>query len=154
MLARKRKPAGVGALYRSPSPLPIAARGVAVSTLGKVIRRGWDWLGLAPTAPEHVGGLIEIPALAESLTLNKADFVRSGPRGIAYLAYRKAIQQAVATQLAVWGEGPSQEDSARQRAARPLERDLESVLVRLADDFPALAPLVEGEALTRDGRRR
>jgi len=142
-LSRKRKPAGSGYLLLAPEPLPEAARGVAVTTLGKVIRRGWDWLGLAPATPDRIRGVIEVPALAESLTLNKADFLRSGARGIAYLAYRKAIQQAVAAQLDAWGEGRDDSETANRRAARPLERDLESVLMDLAEEFPALSPLVE-----------
>ncbi len=145
-LPRKRKPAGSGYLTRSANPLPETARGVAIATLGKVIRRGWDWLGLTPATPDNVSGLIEVPALAESLTLNKADFLRSGERGIAYLAYRKAIQQAVGAQLQAWGEGPDADDAAQRRAARPLERDLEAVLLGLAEEFPALSPLVEQRA--------
>src|SRR5207247_10424952 len=89
------------------------------------------------------GGVIEVPALAECLTLNKADFVRAGGRGATYLAYRKAIQEAVAHQLAAWGDAPASDERARRRAARPVERDLESVLADLADDFPLLATLVE-----------
>jgi len=142
-LARQRRPAAVGYLRRAPEPLAEDERGLAVSTLGKVIRRGWDWLGLAPAAPDFVGGLVEAPGLAESLTLNKGDFIRQGSRGITYLAYRKAIQEAVAAQLAAWGEGREVEDSARRRAARPVERDLETVLLDLAEDFPAVAALVD-----------
>ena len=145
-LPRKRKPAGSGYLVRSANPLPEPARGVAVATLGKVIRRGWDWLGLTPATADNIGGLIEIPALAESLTLNKADFLRSGARGIAYLAYRKGVQQAVGALLQAWGEGLDADEAAKRRAARPLERDLESVLMGLAEEFPALSPLVEQRA--------
>ena len=142
-LPRRKKPVAVGYLRRATSPLPEDERGLAVSTLGKVIRRGWDWLGLAPADPQVVGGLVEAPGLAESLTLNKGDFIGQGGRGMTYLAYRKAIQEAVAAQLAEWGEGRAREDSARQRAARPLERDLETVLVDLAAEFPAVAALVD-----------
>ena len=150
-LPRKRKPAASGVLERSPVPLPEDRQGIAVSTLGKVIRRGWDWVGLSSTSPETLGGLIEAPGLAAALTLNKGDFVRAGRRGITYLAYRKAIQEAVQTQLAAWGEVRDREDSARRRAARPVERDLEAVLVDLAEEFPALAALVERRA---GGQRR
>lgn len=142
-LPRKKKPAAVGYLQRATAPLPEDERGLAVSTLGKVIRRGWDWLGLAPADPQLIGGLVEAPGLAESLTLNKGDFIGHGGRGLAYLAYRKAIQEAVAAQLAAWGEGRDREDTARRRAARPLERDLETVLVDLAEEFPAVAALVD-----------
>ena len=142
-LPRKRRAAASGFLERVTSPLPDDRQGLAVSTLGKVIRRGWDWIGLSSASPGLVGGLIEAPGLAAALTLNKGDFVRAGRRGITYLAYRKAIQEAVQAQLSAWGEVRDREDTARRRAARPLERDLEAVLIELAEDFPALAALVE-----------
>jgi hypothetical protein len=126
-------------------------RGIAVSTFGKVIRRGWDWLALAPAAAERIGGLIEVPALAECLTLNKSDFIRAGARGATYLAYRKAIQEAVSRQLGEWGDAGKPIEQARRRAARPVERDLEGVLADLASDFPLLAALVEQRA---GGQRR
>jgi hypothetical protein len=142
-LPRKKKPAAVGYLARTASPLPEDRQGLAVSTLGKVIRRGWDWTGLSSSSPALVAGLIEAPGLSAALTLNKGDFLRAGRRGITYLAYRKAIQEAVQAQLAAWGEGRDREDAARRRATRPLERDLEAVLLDLADEFPALGALVE-----------
>jgi molecular chaperone HtpG len=142
-MARKRKSSAVGYLIRDGAALPEERRGLAVSTFGKVIKGGWDWLGVTPAAGDRIGGLIEAPALAECLTLNKGDFVRSGPRGGIYLAYRKAIQEAVSAQLAQWGDVPAEADRSRRRAARPVERDLETVLVELAADFPLLASLVE-----------
>jgi hypothetical protein len=142
-LARKRKPAAAGYLVRDRAPIPEEQRGLAISTFGKVIKRGWDWLGLTPAAPDRVGGLVEAPALADCLTLNKADFIRVGARGAVYLAYRKAIQEAVAAQLAAWGDVADAGATMRRRVARPVERDLESVLGRLAEDFPLLASLVE-----------
>lgn len=145
-LARKRKPAAVGYLARSESPFPEHQRGLAISTFGKVIKRGWDWLGITPAAPDRVAGMIEAPALAAALTLNKGDFVRVGARGALYLGYRKAIQEAVAQQLAHWGDVRDSGDKAGRRAVRPLERDLETVLVDLADEFPLLASLVERRA--------
>jgi hypothetical protein len=144
-LGRKRRPAAVGYLVRAEAPLPEDERGVAVSTLGKVIRRGWDWLALVPAAPDRTGGLVEVPALAGCLTLAKADFVKSGARGATYLAYRKAIQEAVSAQLAAWGEAPDRTAEARRRA-RPVERDLARILADLAEEFPLLAALVERHA--------
>ena len=141
-LARKRKPAAVGYLVREEYSLPEERRGLAISTFGKVIKRGWDWLGVTPSTPERVGGLIEAPALAACLTLNKGDFVRVGARGGLYLGYRKALQEAVARQLEAWGDTREQTNEARRRVVRPLERDLEHVLVDLADQFPLLAALV------------
>ncbi len=142
-IGRKRKPSASGLLIRESAPLAEDQRGVAVSTRGKVIRRGWDWLGITPASPDRIGGLIEVPALAECLTLNKADFIRTGTRGAIYLSYRKALQEAVAAQLAAWGDAQDVAEQSRRRAARPVERDLERVLVELADEFPLIAALVE-----------
>jgi Histidine kinase-, DNA gyrase B-, and HSP90-like ATPase len=147
-LRRKRRPSAVGRLLRVSVPLPEGQQGLAVSTLGKVIKRGWDWLGLFPAAPDRVAGLIEVPALAGCLTLNKADFIRTGPRGALYLAHRKAIQEAVTAQLAAWGDAREDavEEEARRRKTRPVERDLAAVLAEMADDFPLVASLVERRA--------
>jgi len=142
-IGRKRKPSALGYLYRDSVPLPEEQRGVAVSTYGKIIKRGWDWLGISPHAPERIGGLIEFPMLAASLTLNKGDFIRTGHRGAAYLAARKAIQVVVQRQLAAWGDAREQPETARPRSMRSLERDLERVLRELSEGFPLLASLVE-----------
>jgi len=142
-LARKRKPAAAGYMIRDSLPLPEDRRGTAISTFGKIIKRGWDWIGILPAAPEQIGGLIEVPALAECLTLNKADFIRAGSRGATYLSFRKAIQEAVSRQLALWGDAPDPGERARRRVARPVERDLEVVLTDLADQFPLLGALVD-----------
>ncbi len=149
-LGRKRRPAASGYLVLASEPQPEESRGVAICTLGKVIRRGWEWLGVTPSAPDRISGVIEVPALAECLTLNKADFVRTGPRGATYLSYRKAIQEVVSRQLGAWGAERDVADT-RRRAARPVERDLERVLLDLADDFPLLSSLVERR---QGGQRR
>ena len=145
-LAGKRKPSAIGYLIRDDAPLSEERRGVGISTFGKIIKRGWDWLGVTPGLPDRIGGLIEAPALAACLTLNKGDFVRVGHRGGIYLAYRKAIQEAVSRQLAAWGDAREPAEEARRRQVRPLERDLERVLEDLSDEFPLLASLVERRA--------
>jgi hypothetical protein len=150
-IGRQRKPSGLGHIERHALPLPEPQRGIAISTYGKVIRRGWDWLGLQPSAPDRITGIVEVPALAESLTLNKGDFVRTGPRGALYLAYRRAIQEAVQAELTRWGDARDPAHDERRRVARPLERDLERVLEGLTDAFPLLASLVERQ---RGGQRR
>lgn len=142
-LAGKRKPSAIGFLVRGDEPIDVDGRGVAISTFGKVIKRGWDWLGMVPATADRVTGLIEAPELAASLTLNKADFLRSGPRGASYLAYRKAMQEAVSMQLAQWGDAEHADQIQHRRVARPIERDMESVLADLADEFPLLAMLVK-----------
>lgn len=150
-MGRKRKPQAFGYLYREPLPLPENRRGIAISTYGKIIRAGWDWLGITPNASERIGGVIEVPALAASLTLNKGDFIRSGTRGAAYLAYRKVIQETVLRQLTAWGDSNEQPETSRPRAMRTLERDLERVLLDLSEGFPLLAALVEHR---RGGQKR
>ncbi len=145
-MLRKRKSSAFGYITRSDTPLAEERRGIAISTYGKVIKRGWDWLGMTPNAPERIGGLVEAPELAACLTLNKGDFIRSGNRGAAYLAFRKAIQEAIAKQLSKWGDTPSTSLEAPPREVRPLQRDLVHMLEDLAADFPLLASLVEQRA--------
>jgi hypothetical protein len=142
-MARKRKPSAAGYLVLREAPLDAGERGVALSTFGKVIKRGWDWLGLSPVAGDRICGLIEAPAMAEALTLNKADFIRTGARGATYLTFRKAIQEAVTAQLVEWGDRLDSAQPPRHRGTRAVERDLENVLVDLAQDFPLLASLVQ-----------
>lgn len=145
-LARRRKPSALGYLSRHATPLPDDQHGVAISTLGKVIKRGWDWLGVTSLQSERINGLIEVPDLAAALTLNKGDFIRTGTRGAIYLAYRKAIQEAVSRQLEAWGDGRTETPEASSRMMRPLERDLDRVLEELSNDFPLLGSLVERRA--------
>ena len=142
-LLRKRKPSALGYLIREDVVLAEERRGLAISTYGKIIKRGWDWMGITPSAPDRVGGLIEVPELAACLTLNKGDFIRVGARGATYLAFRKAIQQAVSKQLAAWGDARDSREEAPPREVRPLQRDLVHVLEDLSVEFPLLASLVE-----------
>ncbi len=145
-LLRKRKPSAIGYLFRSAHPLSVERQGLSISTLGKVIKGGWDWLGVIPTTPDRIGGLIEVPALAACLTLNKGDFVRVGNRGATFLAYRKAIQEAVSRQLMAWGDVRDTPEEPRPRVLRPMERELERVLEDLSSTFPLLGSLIERRA--------
>lgn len=150
-MPRRRKPSGWGFLVRESRSLPENRRGLAISTLGKVIRRGWAWLGVNPATPDRISGLIEIPALAEALTLDKSDFLRSGPRGALWLAHRRVLQEVVQRQLEAWGDQRDVSEGRRRKVARPVERDLERVLVDLASEFPLIRALVERHA---GGQRR
>lgn len=141
-LGRRRTPSALGYVERN-GFVGADREGIAISTFGKIIKRGWDWLGLTPAGRGRITGLIEAPDLAGCLTLSKNDFIRSGARGATYLAFRKAIQEVVSRQLAAWGD--RHDDEARPRIAR-LERDLERVLEDLADDFPLLRSLVDRRA--------
>jgi hypothetical protein len=95
--------------------------------------------------------VIEVPILAASLTLNKGDFIRTGPRGAVYLSARKAIQEVVQRQLALWGDAREQPEPTPPRSVRAMERDLERVLLELSEGFPLLAALVEQR---RGGQKR
>ncbi|HEX2167833.1 MAG TPA: ATP-binding protein [Longimicrobiales bacterium] len=148
-VGRQRKPTGVGYIARHDEPLPEPERGLAISTLGKVIRRGWDWLGVTPANAERIEGVIEVPALADALTLNKGDFLRHGARGALFMSYRKAIQEAVTAQFTEWGAAPAL--TKRAPRTRPMERDIRRILGDLAGDYPMLATLVERRA---GGQRR
>jgi hypothetical protein len=150
-IERQRKASGLGHIERHAQPGAESLRGIAISTYGKVIRRGWDWLGILPAAPDRITGILEVPSLSQALTLNKGDFVRTGARGAVYLSYRRAIQEAVQAQLSRWGDARDLAQDTRRKVARPLERDLERVLDGLADEFPLLASLVERQ---RGGQRR
>jgi hypothetical protein len=86
---------------------------------------------------ERINGLIEVPDLAASLTLNKGDFIRTGTRG------------AVSRQLEAWGDAKAGTPEAPVRMMRPLERDLDRVLEELFDDFPLLGSLVERRAAAK-----
>jgi hypothetical protein len=138
-LGRKRLPSAVAVMERHTVPLPEDQHGMAISTFGKVIKSGWEWLGLTPVAPFRVSGIVEAPDLAACLTLSKNDFVRTGPRGATYLAFRKGIQEVVSRQLLAWGDV---RDETPPRTER-LQRDLERVLEDLSDDFPLLRSLVD-----------
>jgi Histidine kinase-, DNA gyrase B-, and HSP90-like ATPase len=146
-LGRRRTASAIGFIERT-AGLPADREGIAISTLGKIIKRGWDWLALAPAARAQIGGVIEAPDLAACLTLSKNDFIRTGTRGALYLAYRKAIQEVVSSQLSKWSDARDAE--ARPRTVR-LERDLERVLEDLADEFPLLRSLVDRR---RGGQKR
>jgi hypothetical protein len=140
-LARKRKPSAIGYLVRFDAPAAEELQGIGIATYGKVIKRGWDWLGLTPRLGDCIAGLIEAPDLAASLTLNKGDFIRVGVRGAAYLSYRKAIQEVVSRQLAAWGN----DSDGRAEPARKIGgvREIERIIEDLSEDFPLLSSLVE-----------
>jgi hypothetical protein len=142
-IGRRRLPSAIAIVQRHDHSLPEDQQGIAVSVRGKVIRRGWDWLGLSPANAWRVTGLVEVPELASSTLPGGNDFIRSGPRARAYLTYRKAIRDVVVRQLAEWGDSREGEAS---RSVVPLEPDLERVLSNLASRFPRL--------LTLDGTAR
>jgi len=131
---------GIGFLRKSKEELPEEERGIAISTYGKVIKRGWDWIGISPRNPMRLTGVVEIPQLSEILTTNKADFLKDAGSLQKYYRYRKAIQEAIEPILRDFGEI----SGARERPEkdlRPLEKEIERVLENMLNDFPELNPL-------------
>jgi len=139
------KPVGVGFIGRADDELPEGQRGIGISAYGKVIKRGWDWVGLTPKNPARLSGIVEVPPLVEILTTNKADFLKDGGSLKRYYRYRKGIQAALTPILRDLGETtPARE--RQEREVRPLEREVERVLGNMIGEYPEIAPLI--------GRRR
>lgn len=142
---RVKNLAGFGFLAKSEKALPLAGlpefSGIGISTYGKVIKWGWDWLGILPKSPFKIYGLIEIPALAEILTTNKNDFLRDSNSLKKYYKYRKAIQEAVLPILDEMGEERFSFEADIKRL-KPLEQGIKESLRYLLNNFPELTPLV------------
>lgn len=138
---RRTRPLGVGILCRCKEEVPEAIRGVAISTYGKVIKRGWEWLGIMPRHPEKLWGIVEVPGLARILTTNKADFLRD-PRSLSiYYRVRKAVQRAIESVLNEFEEFilPSLEETIN---TRPILKEITEALKPIIDSFPELKPIV------------
>lgn len=138
---RRGELAGFGFLAKSSGELLPELSGISVSTYGKVIKRGWEWLGISPKAGFQVCGMVEIPALSVILTTNKNDFLKDAASLKKYYKYRKAIQEAVLPVLAEFGEGDLSFEHDLKRL-RPLEKEIGKTLGYLLKDFPELTPLV------------
>lgn len=141
LLGKKGTPVGVGFLAKSKHELPEDERGVSISTYGKVIKRGWDWLGIIPRNPTRLFGIVEIPQLSEILTLNKADFLKDAPSLQKNYRFRKAIQEAIEPILRELGEISTQREQI-ERDFGPLQKQIEEVLTNLLPEFPELNPLL------------
>jgi len=132
---------GFGYLAKSKQELPAELSGIGISTYGKVIKRGWDWLGILPKSTFQIYGMVEIPALSEILTTNKNDFLKDAASLKKYYRYRKAIQEAILPIFTELGEERMSFETDLKRL-RPLEREIEETLRHLLKDFPELTPLV------------
>ena len=137
---KRRKLMGIGFLLKTTDELPEDRRGLAVSTYGKVIKRGWEWLGITPRNPSHLTGVVEVPELVEVLTTNKCDFLRDPNSLQKYYKTRKAIQDAVADVLEGLGETRAAEPK-RDKALERLRKEIDNVIGEILPDFPELAPL-------------
>ncbi len=144
------KPVGVGFIGRSEDDLPEVERGIGISAYGKVIKRGWDWIGLTPKNPTRLSGIVEVPPLVEILTTNKADFLKDGNSLKRYYRYRKGIQAALTPILRELGETtPTRE--RQEKEVRPIEREVERVLGTMLGEYPEIAPLIGRRRTTQPG---
>lgn len=154
-LGKTRQPAGIGFLVRTGestgwlekllgkqaavSSLP---SGVWISTFGKVIKGGWEWLGILPKNSIQLSGLVEVPGLSEILTTSKNDFLSDQNSLKKYYKYRKAIQEAVLPILAQMGENPAVGEAQPEKLIKPLNESVTSALTMLVGDFPELEGLI------------
>ncbi len=154
-IGKSRNPAGLGFLVKtSPetgwlnrllgktSPVSSLSSGLWISTFGKVIKGGWEWLGVVPKNAEHLSGLVEIPGLAEILTTNKNDFLSDANSLKKYYRFRKAIQEAVLPILKDLGENQDAPAMPPEKLIRPLNKTITGTLNRLVGDFPELESLI------------
>ena len=125
---------------------PREEQGLGVATYGKVIKRGWEWMGIRPKNPETLTGLVELPGLASLLTTNKSDFLKDSSSLKQYYRYRKAVLKAVDPALAAMGELETRRRDPH-RKTYPSQKEIEQVVAGLVGDFPELTPLL-------DSRRR
>lgn len=131
---------GIGLLLKTSQELPEDNRGLAISTFGKVIKRGWDWLGITPRNPTHLTGVVELPDLVVCLTTNKCDFLRDPNSLQKYYKARKAVQDAVGEVFDKLGEtrpGERRSDKTFEK----LQKEINKVVGEILPDFPELEPL-------------
>jgi len=138
---KTKKLVGFGYLIKSEKETSSDLFGISVSTYGKVIKRGWEWIGLLPKSVNYIYGLIEIPLLAEILTTTKNDFLKDSTNLKKYYRYRKAIQEAILPIFSKIGEERITLES-NSKNLRPLEKQIEKAISYLLVDFPEIGPLV------------
>ncbi len=149
---KRRKGAdGFGYLTKSDSEVSSDLLGIGISTYGKVIKRGWEWLGIFPKSGLRVSGLVEIPALSEILTTNKSDFLKDSASLNKYYKYRKAIQEVVLPIFEEFGERDLVFEKNLKRL-RPLEKEIERTLGSILNDFPELSSLVSNKMIKGKGK--
>lgn len=154
-LGKSRKPIGAGFLTKKVLEQGFLARlagsalderyiasGLSVSTYGKVIKTGWEWIGILPKSAENLCGVVEVPALSEMLTTNKSDFLTDASHLKKYYRLRKAIQQAILPVLRALGEYVDAERPSTERNIKPLTRQIETALDELTPEFPELETLL------------
>ena len=127
--------------------------GLYISTFGKIIKGGWEWLGIMPKNAQALSGVVEIPALSEILTTNKNDFLSDSASLKKYYKFRKAVQEAVLPILEQLGESREKPRVAPEKLMKPLSRAISGALNNLLGDFPELEGLVGAGRSTLLGRK-
>ncbi len=154
-LGKSRRPIGAGFLTKKileqgwlarlagqmPNERHIAS-GLSVSTYGKVIKTGWEWVGIMPRSAEALVGVVEIPALSEVLTTNKSDFLTDAVHLRKFYRLRKAVQEAIVPVLRSLGEFAAEQRTNVAKNVKPLERQIETALDNLSSEFPELETLL------------
>ncbi|MBI3626606.1 ATP-binding protein [Candidatus Uhrbacteria bacterium] len=130
--------AASGAISSGTAPL----EGMVIATYGKVIKKGWEWLGVMPKSFQKMRGLVELPGLAEILTTNKSDFLSDANSLKKYYRYRKAIQESVLEILAGMGESSFSKPADLSKQIKGFSKKIEQTLDGLITDFPELGSLV------------
>lgn len=118
------------------------ASGLSVSTYGKVIKTGWEWVGIMPKSAEALVGVVEIPALSEVLTTNKSDFLTDAAHLRKFYRLRKAVQEAIVPVLRSLGEFAQEQKTNVTKNVKPLERQIETALGGMSSEFPELETLL------------
>lgn len=118
------------------------ASGLSVSTYGKVIKTGWEWVGIMPKSATELVGIVELPALSEVLTTNKSDFLTDAVHLRKFYRLRKAVQQAIMPVLRSLGEFAGDQKTSAAKNVKPLERQIETALEGLSPEFPELDTLL------------
>jgi len=162
---KARAPIGVGYLTKTQNQLNWLEKilgkndqltslrpGLYISTFGKVIKGGWEWLGILPKNSEALAGIVEIPALAEILTTNKNDFLSDAASLKKYYKYRKAIQEAVLPILESLGENREKSEVAPEKIIKPLNKTIDQALNNLVGDFPELESLMGSKYKKTSGK--
>ncbi|MEK7664952.1 MAG: ATP-binding protein [Patescibacteria group bacterium] len=135
-----RRLAGTGFLAKYDGAATAPFQGLGVSTYGKVIKSGWEWLGIWPKEHGQIYGMAEIPELSEILTTNKMDFLKDAASLKKYYLHRKSIQEAVIPILKEFGENLELESSQKQY--KLLSKEIEKTLRSVLKNFPELTPLL------------
>lgn len=162
---KSRAPIGVGYLTKTQNQLNWLEKmlgknsrltslrpGLYISTFGKVIKGGWEWLGILPKNSEALAGIVEIPALAEILTTNKNDFLSDAASLKKYYKYRKAIQEAVLPILESLGENREKSAQEPEKIIKPLNKTIDQALNNLVGDFPELESLMGSKFKSAAGK--